>query len=435
MNNPCSWDDYSPDFRVENRVITCDTGVPLNLPFLARKLKNMGPEYNPKKFAAVIMRARNVPRKNNFTNYQHEEWTEESQKNSAVSHFLHHIEPPKKTVGEERHKRPKIACLLFSPGKVVCTGSKTDAQALHAISQIITAIKKIGYSKAEISSFQLENLVGSIRLPGDIDLAKLADKYSSFCTYDPEQFPGAILRYPSIAPMTILVFRYGKLVVTGARTSEDAKTQFMEVYPILKECAIDFTKQSKYEGDSFVKPTNQLNQLVDDFIEKLIFEKLNSDAEKRKRECDENDEDFDDEDFDDNARDKEEEDIQIIEVKNKRRKLEEKNNQMLKFPSYEILVQTLKDNLEIIFENRIPKASLQSLKLVGNKIKVGLIPKLAELLGTEGKRGAIETCIGDAWESLYINCSLVETIALTCLQDEIIKNLLEELKNIGVETS
>lgn len=76
--------------------------------------------------------------------------------------------------------------------------------------------------------WKVENVVGTINLfPGDpdtnIDLIQVARKVKN-CEYNPDRFPGLILRMTEPIKVTILLFRTGKMVVTGLRNSTDIHT-------------------------------------------------------------------------------------------------------------------------------------------------------------------------------------------------------------------
>ncbi len=289
------WNNFDPKIRVENLVYTCKLGTELNLQYVSQQLKCKGAEYNPKKFAAVIIRSKNSARQ--MSNLKKKtRWDEESRSNSAMSHFLYHTET-KKILKRDFHRRPKIAVLAFSPGKIVCTGAKTPPQARHMINKMVTYLKEIGYKNTKIVSLNIENMVGSVHLPSEISPAKLAAEYPLYCTYDPEQFPGAIFRYPPIQPMTILVFHSGKLVITGARSIEKAKEAFLKVLPILAKFKENFrvdksiiSKNINHTDDPYIKPTRDINQnvnkYVDEILHKISHTSNNSESEKTKRDDD-----------------------------------------------------------------------------------------------------------------------------------------------------
>ena len=70
-------------------------------------------------------------------------------------------------------------------------------------------------------TYRVENMVAKAELNIDLDLYGLA-KLSHDIDYEPEQFPGAIFKVhePKAA---LLLFKNGKIICTGARTSADIK--------------------------------------------------------------------------------------------------------------------------------------------------------------------------------------------------------------------
>lgn len=70
-------------------------------------------------------------------------------------------------------------------------------------------------------TYRVENIVAKAELNVDLDLYGLA-KLSHDIDYEPEQFPGAILKIhePKAA---LLLFKNGKIICTGARTRSDIK--------------------------------------------------------------------------------------------------------------------------------------------------------------------------------------------------------------------
>ena len=70
-------------------------------------------------------------------------------------------------------------------------------------------------------TYRVENIVAKAELDVDLDLYGLA-KLSHDVDYEPEQFPGAIFKVhdPKAA---LLLFKNGKIICTGARTTADIK--------------------------------------------------------------------------------------------------------------------------------------------------------------------------------------------------------------------
>ena len=120
-----------------------------------------------------------------------------------------------------RLKKPKTATLIFSSGKMVCTGARTGRQSKKAIMTVIGELKKNGIAIVGKPKIRVENIVASGGLGGYIDLEKCV--YSLKKTmYEPEQFPGLIYRMED-PKVVMLLFSTSKLVCTGAKKEADVK--------------------------------------------------------------------------------------------------------------------------------------------------------------------------------------------------------------------
>ena len=114
-----------------------------------------------------------------------------------------------------RLKKPKTATLIFSSGKMVCTGAKSGRQSKKAVMKVSDELKKNGIVIVGKPDIMVQNIVASAGLGGYIDLEKCT--YSLKRTmYEPEQFPGLIYRMDD-PKVVILLFASGKLVCTGAK--------------------------------------------------------------------------------------------------------------------------------------------------------------------------------------------------------------------------
>jgi transcription initiation factor TFIID TATA-box-binding protein len=132
-----------------------------------------------------------------------------------------------------RIKKPKSAILIFSTGKMVCTGAKSEKLAKRAIKKVVNELKNseiIIPGKAEI---KVVNIVASANLLGRIELEDCA--YSLGRTmYEPEQFPGLIYRMDD-PKVVILLFASRKLVCTGATKEEDVYEAVAKLHKNLEE--------------------------------------------------------------------------------------------------------------------------------------------------------------------------------------------------------
>ncbi len=114
-----------------------------------------------------------------------------------------------------RLKKPKTANLIFSTGKMVCTGSKSERQARKAVLRVVEELKKGGIVIIGRPEIEVQNIVASCGLGGHIDLEKVVYGLKK-TMYEPEQFPGLIYRMDE-PKVVILIFASGKLVCTGAK--------------------------------------------------------------------------------------------------------------------------------------------------------------------------------------------------------------------------
>ena len=170
---------------LQNIVSTVNLECRLDLKHIALHARNA--EYNPKRFAAVIMRIR----------------------------------------------EPKTTALIFASGKMVVTGAKSEELSRLAARKYARIIQKLGFS-ARFTDFKIQNIVGSCDIRFPIRLEGLAFSHGNFSSYEPELFPGLI--YRMVRPkIVLLIFVSGKIVLTGARVREEIYQAFENIYPVLTE--------------------------------------------------------------------------------------------------------------------------------------------------------------------------------------------------------
>lgn len=170
---------------LQNIVATVNLGCRLDLKTVALHARNA--EYNPKRFAAVIMRIR----------------------------------------------EPKTTALIFASGKMVVTGAKSEDDSKLASRKYARIIQKIGFA-AKFTDFKIQNIVGSCDVKFPIRLEGLAFSHGTFSSYEPELFPGLI--YRMVKPkIVLLIFVSGKIVLTGAKQREEIYQAFEAIYPVLSE--------------------------------------------------------------------------------------------------------------------------------------------------------------------------------------------------------
>lgn len=170
--------------QLQNIVSTVNLSCRLDLKKIALHARNA--EYNPKRFAAVIMRIR----------------------------------------------EPRTTALIFSSGKMVCTGAKSEDDSRLAARKYARVVQKLGFP-AKFLDFKIQNMVGSCDVKFPIRLEGLVLTHGQFSSYEPELFPGLI--YRMVKPrIVLLIFVSGKVVLTGAKVRQEIYDAFNNIYPILK---------------------------------------------------------------------------------------------------------------------------------------------------------------------------------------------------------
>ena len=202
--------------KLQNIVSTSNLKCILDLREIALKAKNA--EYNPRRFAAVIMRI----------------------------------------------KEPKTTALIFSSGKIVCTGARTEEESRQASRIYAKIILKLGFP-VKFSEFTVQNIVASCDVKFPIRLEGLANTYLKFCSYEPEMFPGLIFHMQD-PKIVLLIFVSGKIVLTGAKKREDIYKAYQKIIPILTQF-----RKSEYNGKIF------------DNFQRIITSKVGLEKEKNNK--------------------------------------------------------------------------------------------------------------------------------------------------------
>ncbi|MBD3164024.1 TATA-box-binding protein [Candidatus Woesearchaeota archaeon] len=115
-----------------------------------------------------------------------------------------------------RIKEPKTSALIFSSGKVVCTGARTMKEVDESLKKIIKSLEKISIKIKVKPELNIQNIVASGNIGMMLNLNTLAMKLEN-TEYEPEQFPGLVYKLRE-AKATFLLFSNGKIVCTGTKS-------------------------------------------------------------------------------------------------------------------------------------------------------------------------------------------------------------------------
>lgn len=123
----------------------------------------------------------------------------------------------------------KIAVIILSNGKLVCTGVKKIQDAESIIKKIAKQVKDIGFEIKKDYKIEIENVIASTDLKQELHLASIANALIlQNVDYEPEEFPGLIYRMEELCTV-VLLFNLGKIVCTGAKSIDDAKKAIDEM--------------------------------------------------------------------------------------------------------------------------------------------------------------------------------------------------------------
>lgn len=163
------------EIKIENVVASATAGGELDLQKLAMSFENA--EYDPERFPGLIYRV----------------------------------------------KEPKTALLLFSSGKMVCTGAKSVEEAKEVVRRVVKKIKEIGMDVSDEPEIEIQNIVATSELNVPLNLNNIAITLGlERVEYEPEQFPGLVYRVEK-PKVVALLFGSGKIVCTGARNEQEIR--------------------------------------------------------------------------------------------------------------------------------------------------------------------------------------------------------------------
>lgn len=191
-----------PQVTICNVVLTFTLGlVDIELDKIAQHMPFM--EYNPKKFAAGIMRM-----------YE-----------------------------------PRCTILMFGSGNMVCTGALCRADARRAVRDFASMLRRRGFP-VRVREFKENNAVASALVPRPIRLNQLHSDYTTMTQYEPDNFPGCTFRkYFEDSSISFVVFRSGNLIITGAPREEDVAPALRVFYDDVLSHYLDDAEATKNSAE------------------------------------------------------------------------------------------------------------------------------------------------------------------------------------------
>ena len=140
---------------------------------------------------------------------------------------------------KHRLRDPSSTALVFASGKIVCTGSGSEAAAHVAVMTYYKMVSEVA-PRAVLLDMRIENIVGTGYVGHALDLRAAYEWLKGYgCVktmYSPELFPGMRFEIRSIAARVapnvdardvknvdtkVLAFQEGNVVICGAKTREE----------------------------------------------------------------------------------------------------------------------------------------------------------------------------------------------------------------------
>ena len=165
----------------------------------------------------------------------------------ATSTTFVEYNPRKFAAATARIMRPRTTALIFASGNMVVTGAKDEALSCLAARKYVNILQSIGMD-VTFRNFAIQNLVASSYVGGLLKLSEMAAAYGACCGYEPDMFPGLVLRLTS-PKVVFLCFRSGKIVITGAKDRDVIDASMAKIYSEIFSNFIDTGGMSSNSAD------------------------------------------------------------------------------------------------------------------------------------------------------------------------------------------
>jgi transcription initiation factor TFIID TATA-box-binding protein len=121
---------------------------------------------------------------------------------------------------------------IFPSGKLISIGSKSPDQAEKDLRYTVNYLLENNIIDPVNIEPNTRNLVAMTTFTGNLSLEDIVDQIGAM--YEPEQFPGAILKKEA-TNATFLIFQSGKIVIAGTKKIEELELSVQMIHKILSE--------------------------------------------------------------------------------------------------------------------------------------------------------------------------------------------------------
>jgi len=114
--------------------------------------------------------------------------------------------------------------IIFFSGKMISVGTKSESQAIRELELVEQFLVERGFVQPTKLKPKIQNIVVMANFEKALNLGKLS--VLSKTIYEPEQFPGAILKFKNPNRASILLFASGKAIITGLKSLKTIEQSF-----------------------------------------------------------------------------------------------------------------------------------------------------------------------------------------------------------------
>lgn len=186
----------------------------------------------------------------------------------ALKHPFFEYNPKRFAAATLRIKHPRTTALVFASGNMVCTGARNEVASRYAARKYARMMQRCGIC-VMFRRFKIQNIVASMAIGSAMKLDEIAMAFGPYASYEPELFPGLVFR--TVNPKVVfLVFRSGKVVITGAKSREHIEHTLCRFY---HEILLEYTDTVNHDTSSSRYRSDQKKRcFVPSFFDKDVHE-------------------------------------------------------------------------------------------------------------------------------------------------------------------
>jgi transcription initiation factor TFIID TATA-box-binding protein len=130
--------------------------------------------------------------------------------------------------------RMKGKVSIFASGKIISAGTVQEKEASRELKEVKEFLVRERFIKPTSLTPKVQNIVIVVDLRQSMDLEKIAEECQII--YEPEQFPGGIMRFNKPFKATVLLFASGKAVITGLKDSMQIEPTIRKLKNLTRQC-------------------------------------------------------------------------------------------------------------------------------------------------------------------------------------------------------